>query len=101
MSSCQKHSLPPTHGRQRETEGARVSTGLTEIQKHTHRKKEAVGHLRVGPLLFCSCAGVSKRSSVPSGLQKPQSEITGFSLHLVVQGMSQGWGDVKVSLASD
>ena len=36
VSSCQKHTLPLTHGWQRETEGVRESTGLT----HTLLKRK-------------------------------------------------------------
>lgn len=59
VSSCQKHTLILTHGWQRETEGARDSTGLT----HTHKKKEAAGHL--GSVPCCSAAVLESANGSP------------------------------------
>lgn len=76
-------------------------TAVTEIQTRAQTEKQAAGHLWI-----VSCYSAAVLESVNgfhphSGLKKPQSKISVFILHLIAQGMSPGWSNVKASLALD
>lgn len=60
--------------------------GERECGTDIHAQKEKGSRPSVvSPLLFCSCAGVRKRFTAPSGLQKhKESEIRGFFLHRMI-----------------
>lgn len=98
VSSCQKHTLPLTHGWQWETEGARESTGLTHT--HTQRKEEAISHLWLVP---CHSAAVFESANVSQLCQdiKNYRVREGALPKSHCQRMSRGWGNVKALLALD
>lgn len=77
------------------------NTAVTEIQTHTQTEKQAAGHLWMIPCYSAAVLESVNGSKYRSGLKKPQRKISVFILHLIAQGMSPGWSNVKASLALD